>query len=345
MIRAGRIMVIPGDFMGVRVRAPASAAGFYDDFSGATPRAEWTTLLGTLATNSGALRATALASEGYNRVSNPEFTSNTTGWTAGGAGGAIARVDSTVTPGTGSGGADVWALRVTNGGVAAYGYQSIVTMAGAGYIFSCRAYAPSANTQPNATRQTWVSAVGGSAEDTWQTLSGSMTATGTVHTMYLFCLGATVGDVTYYDAINAQFQLSGLTYNLGKADAIVTASMISPAALTTPRALYLRGSDALNYVCLRLAPNTAGTDTVLETVTAGVRATVASADVDWTAGGTDQVRVTISGNDYTVEHKKSGAGSWTTAITTSTASFNTNTLFGPMVWAAADNSWDDILIQ
>jgi len=275
---------------------------------------------------------------------------NTAGWTANNS--VLSRVDSTADPGAASGGADNWCLKVVDAGAAANGYQQIILIPGAAYAMAARAYAPSANTVVNAAGiGLGITGTGGityvqiGGEDAWTALSGTYTAPQMTNYLQLTCVGGANNDIAYFDAVTC-YQQSGLGYgNLYTPNALVTASMISPAALVTPRAILLRVTDALNFVRLLLYPNTAGTDTILETVTAGVRATVASADVDWTAGGTDKVRVLVQGNAYTVDHMKAGASTWTTAFTTTTASFNTNTLFGVQIFAATDNSFDDILIQ
>jgi len=325
----------------------------YDDFSGAAPASWWTTLLGTLATSGGALRASAIASDTYNMFTgnNPEFTTDIAGWTPL-AGGTLTRVDSSVDPGAPSGGADNWCAKlVTDGTNNVYIASATLTaIPGSQYYMSCRGYSPSANTYVLSAA---LSAVGGglftswpnTLEDVWQTLSGTGVTTSVGILARAYTRGNNAGDTSYFDAFTC-YQQSGLGYgNLYTPNALVTANMISPAALTTPRAILLRVTDALNFVRLLLLPNTAGVDTYLETVTAGVRATVASADVDWTPGGTDRVRVLVQGNNYTVEHMKAGASVWTNAFTTATASFNTNTLFGVQIFAANDNSFDDILIQ
>ncbi|MFA5053401.1 MAG: hypothetical protein WC565_05045 [Parcubacteria group bacterium] len=330
----------------------ALSGGLYDDFSGAAPANWWTTLLGTMATNAGALRANAIASDTYNMVLNPEFTTDTIGW-GGGSGSTIARVDSAVDPGVASttaSAADDWCLKVTNtAGTDGKGiYSTTGGIIGATYQSMCIAYAPSANVVVNAARLRAVdggSTVAVTAEDAWRALTITGITPIATPNVAVATWGATATDITYHDKV-AMYLQSTIAYgNLYTPNAMITASMISPAALVTPRAVLLRVTDALNYVRLLLLPNTAGNDTTLETVTAGVRATVQTADVDWTPGGTDKVRVLVQGNNYTVQHMKAGAAIWTNAFTTATASFNTNTLFGLQVFVATDNSWDDILIQ
>ena len=162
--------------------------------------------------------------------------------------------------------------------------------------------------------------------------------------IYLSNQSATGGDLAHYDQAWAVMNSAILYADAYAASRRMVAGVISPAALATPRGLVLRYQDVNNYVRLLILPNTAGTDTYLETVTAGVRATIQSADIDWTPGGTDYVRVAVNGNLYTIEHMKSGATTYTLAFATGCASFAESRNFGVQIFAAADNSFSDVYI-
>jgi hypothetical protein len=327
----GRILQVGGQRWTPNVAA--LSGGFYDDFSGAAPAAFWTTLLGTLATNSGALRASTLASDGYEKVTNGTMEADAN-W---------ASLSSPVTNARSNeqAHAGIYSRKIVgNAGATSGCYQAVTAIAGATYAIDGYIYPVDGVGRLSWDGTTIDTSTGTGA---WDLLASTRVFASNT-TLYL---NVNAGVTAYYDDISIHLQLAGLTVNLGTPNAVVTASVKMPAALTTPRALYLRGTNALNYTCLRIDPNTAGNDTTLSTVVAGVRTAIggAVADVDWTANGTDKIRVTVQGNSYAVEHMKSGASSWTTAFTATDATGNTNTLFGPMVWAAADNSFDDILIQ
>jgi hypothetical protein len=312
-------------------------------------RQEWITLLGTLTPNAGALRASAIAADAYNMVGNPELTAATTGWAASGAGAAIARVDSSVDPGvdsTTAGAADKWVLKVTNGGAAAGGTQVLSSIIGGTYAYSGLGFAPAANTQVNAHELLYITTDAGAGEGAWEALAFTGVAIITTHPITGECLGASAGDVTYWDKLNVNLQSAMACVQFGAPSVAVTANMISPPAAVTPRAIILRVQDSLNFVRLLLLPNTLGTDTILETVTNGVRSTLASADIDWTPGGTDGVRAMVTDNDiYTVEHMKAGASVWIQAFTAASASYNTNAAFGLQLFSAGDNAFADIEIR
>jgi hypothetical protein len=236
-------------------------------------------------------------------------------------------------------------LKVTNGGAEASGTQTLASIVGASYTFAGIGYAPAANTQVNAHELQFITSDAGAAEGIWEAFTWQGIAIIATHPVVVKCLGANAGDVTYWDRINVFLQSAMSYVQFGSPNAAIVASMISPGAAVTPRGILLRVQDSLNFVRLLLLPNTAGTDTILETVTNGVRATLASADVDWTAGGTDGVRVLVTDADvYTVQHMKSGASVWTTALTATSASFNTNGAFGLQVFSAGDNAFADIAI-
>lgn len=312
--------------------------GFQDDFIGPSPASWWTTLLGTLATNSGALRASAIASGGE-MIPNNDFLNwvgdNPTDWTVVGEVG----VDPMVTQAGPS-----LARWFTSAGVSIYAYPTVPrVVSGATYAYSVVVTAVAAGTGA-------LTQLGTDQFCTWNA-PGTVAGTKTL-TLGTGLKGASVqrnsagvaNDFTL-DSVSLKLVSAAIYVNLGTPNATVTASMISPAALVTPRAILLRMTDELNFVRLLLLPNTAGVDTYLETMTAGVRADVQSADVDWTPGGVDQVRVTVSGNNYTVQHMKAGTSTWTTAFTAVSASFNTITNFGLQVFAAADNSFDAVNIR
>jgi len=323
----------------------------YDDFSG-TLGSWWTTVLGTLETSSGALQAATVAGDAYNIVSNPEFTSALTGWGAAN-GAAQARVDSATDPGSSSGGADSWCDKLTDSTAAGFPLvqMPIGGIAGATYTLAGRVYVPSTNTQAaNAAIGIADSTlrVVSTTEDAWTAVSiTGYAAAAAALRLWLRYGDSTAGDVAYWDAISCIIQSAILTGNIYNPNALVVVSVISPAALVTPRAITLRVVDELNYVRLLVLPNTAGNDCILQTVTAGVIANVADgvADVDWTAGGADQVQVFVQGNTYTVQHMKSGASVWTTAFAATTASFNTSTVFGVQLFAATDPSFSAFKVE
>ena len=111
-----------------------------------------------------------------------------------------------------------------------------------------------------------------------------------------------------------------LAYHVGfrVLDAVIQDGMPMPATGDAPRSLLFRVTDTLNYWEVRILPNTAGNDTFIVEHVAGVMTTRASADVDWTAGQTDEIQVTVSGTSIAVAHKKFGAGTWTNACSYAT---------------------------
>lgn len=145
-------------------------------------------------------------------ASNVEFTTNTTGWSAG-DGATLTRRDYTSSPNIApTGGADNFGLEVASGGNASSaGISNTITVtAGNWHRFSCRAYSPSANTATNA------AGLGGSnifsmagfyktvTENAWTTLVLSGRALTAATTMQLRCNSATAGDLAHHDAASCQ---------------------------------------------------------------------------------------------------------------------------------------------
>jgi len=112
-----------------------------------------------------------------------------------------------------------------------------------------------------------------------------------------------------------------IAYHEFAASATIDWGVVMPAAGTTPRLLPFRISDAINLWQVRILPNTTP-DCYLIERNAGVETVRASADVDWSVGATDEVRVVARGTTITVYHRMSGAGSWTEACSYGSATFN-----------------------
>jgi hypothetical protein len=171
----------------------------------------WNTA-GTWATAGGVVANTPVL--GTEILTNTELTTNTNGWVASGDA-TIARVDSEIDPGTNSGGADKWALKVTVGATGgSAGGQNITPVVGAWAYLQTRAYAPSANTRTNAARVLFNNSALSlrgqvTAEDAWQGIYciDRLTAGST----QAFCSGTgaggayTAGDNSYFDTPSLKY--------------------------------------------------------------------------------------------------------------------------------------------
>jgi hypothetical protein len=161
------------------------------------------------------------------------------------------------------------------------------------------------------------------AENAWQALALSRVATGVDFLVDLRVRDAannfTVGDIGYFDAITLYRQNTVATIAWGSPNIQITLDLAIPAAPSVvPFSAVVRYTDTLNYWEVRTTPNTAGTDLQIIEVVAGVETVRASADIDWTAGGTDQMRVNVYGTTTAVEVKKSGAPAFTAACSYTT---------------------------
>jgi hypothetical protein len=154
---------------------------------------------------------------GVEQVSNPEFTTDTTGWAVSNA--AISRVDSTVDPGVNSGGADKWCLKVADQGTGAQGYFTLATPLGTWVQVTARFYSPSANTSNNVASLgtgTYGSNINTTVEDTWQqkTVAGLLgSALG--QRVSLGCKSGTDNvDVVYGDSVSVLALTTASVFNL-----------------------------------------------------------------------------------------------------------------------------------
>ena len=149
---------------------------------------------------------------GSELLTNPELTTNTTGWTAS-AQMTIARVDSSIDPGddsSGHGSVDKWCLKATNGVVSPSFYQAITNSIGMLLKIGTIVYAPSANTKVNCGGIVYGGGVTiqNTSEDAWNTISGywtPTTANGTIYGNVRNVAGDyTENDIAYFDALTTK---------------------------------------------------------------------------------------------------------------------------------------------
>ena len=308
---------------------------------------KWTSTNGTLSVNSGQLRAATAGNQGNNLVTNGEFTTNTGGWS-----GTLtnSRVDSTTDPGIASGGLDNWVMKsIAPSAVYNYNYGSFTTVIGSVYKMTANLYAPNSNNcGASAVRisasGTWASLV---SKGDWETLTAiSPILTGASNNPYLTITATAIGDLFYSDKVTAYRQNSiALLQGWASSSAMLTYDLPQPATGVVPFGAIVRYTDPLNYWEVRVLPNTAGTDTQIIEVVAGTETVRASATTAWTAGQTDQMRITLSGTSITVEVKKYGASSWTTATSWATmATGGISSQNGIMLYDTAVNRLDNFSI-
>jgi hypothetical protein len=275
----------------------------------------WTPLVGTAAAVANKLQGTTQGNVGANLLSDndSEFTTSVAGWTALG-GATVTRVDSEVDPGVNSGGVNKWAKKIVS--PIGNGYASILPSSTIGAIYKtqCRAYSPSANTSA---RPVYLFSDGAdnriSAEDAWETLTVTKVTAATSLDLRGFCFGAAADDIGYFDAFTVYRQNTVYLLNSGlwnSPNATITVALPQPASPSVvPVGVIFRYTDSLNYWEVRIQPNTAGTDTSIVEVVAGVETVRASSDTDWSVdGSTDQVKIVLAGTVCTVTKNRNGEG-------------------------------------
>ena len=280
----------------------------------------FTNLLGSMAAVGGYARGSALAADGKEILTNVEFSSDLAGW--GNYNCTSTRVDSSIDPGVLSPAADKWCAKIIYTGASSSFYREL----SAGILYAIYRvtgylYEPSGSSGGRIAHTYPAVEVSVPSTDAWHHLT--VTGTGATHpTIGARAEAGHLGDGTLYaDGMSLQLTYT-LAYHPFVPNATLNWGVVMPAALTTPRILPFRITDALNHWLVRILPNTAGTDCYLIERNAGVETTRASADVDWTAGATDEVRVIARGQSLQVYHRKSGATTWTLACQYTSASFN-----------------------
>jgi len=157
-------------------------------------------------TSRGLSNSPALGSE---LLSNVEFPSNTTGWSAAN-GATLTRRDYSSSPNIApTGGADNFGMEIASGGtISAAATQAPTVVAGTFYQFTTRAYSPSANTAVNAAGLLINGApftfTPTTIEDVWQSIFATARFTSTSGDFRLRCNSATNGDLAHHDAPSAK---------------------------------------------------------------------------------------------------------------------------------------------
>jgi hypothetical protein len=282
----------------------------------------WTPLIGTAAVSGGKLQGTTQGNVGNNYVANTEITVDAIGWGAN-ADLTVTRRDFATAPDIDpTGGADQFGveLAVVNadpGNIyTSYLVPPYTYIPGAYFRATCRAYSPSGNTAVNAASLIGPLGPGDpiptTIEGTWQTLTSSVVQPPNGFVPRLAIDATSGGDLAYFDKIEMFRQNTLLLLTSGlwaSPNATITVSLPQPASPSVvPVGIIFRYTSPLDYWELRINPNTAGTDTSIVEVVAGVETVRASADCDWSDALTDQVKIVLAGTVCTVTQNKNGAG-------------------------------------
>lgn len=226
---------------------------------------------------------------GVEKISNGEFTTNTDDWTANSA--TLARVDSASDPGTASGGADNYCLKLTDAGVGASARSAnLGNLQHQWVTIGGKAYGPSANASALVAILVAGSTLGGldyfsrqiPSEDQWRSLTGSFLVTGTSLYITLSCAGGD-NDLAYYDAVTVK-PITGTTVSLGQLTHQAGTYTCHPTAADfTQAGIDILVKDSLNFV--RVIVDRNGTDQArMYNCVNGVFAAVANAAGNITYG-------------------------------------------------------------
>lgn len=284
----------------------------------------WQAVVGTLQVSGGALQAATMGDWGADIITNKEFTSDASGWD--GTRMTLSQVDSTADPGASSGGADAYALKAvatTDSASSSYFTQSTGTIfKRASYRVAARVYIKSANGSKTVTLIGPLSVTSFcTTTDAWTACEATNQSGGTTLPRFGFAQsGKAVGDTAYFDAVHCYRQnATSLLRGWVSPDFEATLAHISPQNYPTPFGFVCRYTDASNYWEVRVLPNTAGNDLQIVQVTAGAGTVRAEADIDWTAGETDYIKITAKGGTISADHMKHGESSYSTGTSYASA--------------------------
>lgn len=253
-----------------------------------------------------------------NLITNPEFTTNVTGYNIGNGTGT--RRDFTSSPNIApTGGTDDFGLELATTSSNGQAYQSFAATAGDWYLATARIYSPSTNTHVNnGSVQIWNAGFATivqsfvTAEDTWQTVVAGARATDATVRLAIRDQTPNAGDKSYFDAVSLQ----KLTYSEMISSSQTTGSdfFASVSVASSPR-----GTQAGLALSLDSASNPQngvlvyhnGTQIKVEKMVAGVYSTLATVSSTFANNGIIQVRKT--GSSYEVYYNRALINTYTIA--------------------------------
>ena len=306
-----------------------------------TPSLAWTG--GAISTNKNVITP----SLGSDTVANGEFTTDLTSWLSYQS--TNTQVDSTVDPGTSSGGSDNGAMKVVATAGSGDGYQvQSSQVLDTWYLSSVKAYAPSANTNVNAARIAYggLGAAAVSAENTWQTLYVTGRAGSTNNSKEIDLQpgrvtggriygGTEVNDTAYFDSATSKpLTLSSLFSSVSTSDSDVIADANVTLTAGTQAGLVLN-LDSTTSPANFLIVYHDGTSVKVDEAVAGVYTNKQTTTVTYSAGAT--LRAIREGTKLRVYHNNALVG----AELTMTA--NTNTKHG-LFSTYSGNSFDNFTL-
>lgn len=242
---------------------PQSTLILSDDFSAALS-AIWTNQVGEFETSGGIARAHALGAGGPNLIYNGEFTTDLTGWSDNGYGGAIYRRDFSSSPDIDpTGGDDEFGLEIlhdtANYAMFNHTYPCYI---GAYYDFLCRAYAPSTNVSGNPLMRgyPYIDAQNTAVKDAWVTLHTVMPSACDVQPLGQIRLNpedTNVNDKAYFDKVTVKLMRSISTFDAEAANVKIIIKVTPHATNPAHFGIVARYTDSNNYWLWKIKPNLA----------------------------------------------------------------------------------------
>ncbi len=240
---------------------------------------------------------------GSELLTNTEFTSNTTGWTAL-SGATLTQRDFTTSPDIDpTGGSDNFGLEISNGGTAnATARQQPTIVIDTWYQLSVMAHSPSTATTVNTAQLNGVSPVVAfrqtNTEDVWEQLAGTGKASSTTGDIRLRCTAAVSGDKAYFDAPS----FKALTLN--QLFAVRTGSSL-PASVSATGTITTRAFAGVVYGLNSISTPTngivavhdGGSSLIMYKIVAGVWTTLISTTASYVAGILPEIRW-VSANTF-----------------------------------------------
>lgn len=250
---------------------------------------------------------------GSELITNPEFTTNTSGWTNVNSA-TVTRRDFASSPAISpTGGSDNFGVEVMSGGTissAASLSPALTVTVGTWYLFRARVYTPSGNTTANAgallINGAAFTLVATTVNDAWTTISVAGRFTSTTGDFRLRCNSAVSGDKAYFDAVSVKALTTAdlfASVTVAAADVIASVDATVPAGLVGGLLLCWDGSN--NYVIIYV-DRTGGVVTAVKYV-AGVPTQLFSTAITYSAGARLRVAKITSGGTATIRCYYNGA--------------------------------------
>lgn len=246
-------------------------------------------------------------------LTNTEFTSNTTGWSAINSA-TLTRRDYASSPNIApTGGSDNFGMEIaSSNNINSGARQQPTVVAGQFYQLSARVYSPSANVLANIGAVNCTGAIAltkqSTVEDAWETLVVTSRFTGTTGDFRVLAKSTTAGDMAHVDAVSAKAITTNTLYNVRTGAALPASVVATGTIISGTLAGVVYGLDSISSPTnVIVATHDGGTGIRLDKLVSGVWTSVISTSATYVAGILPEIRL-VSANTFALYYNGTQRG-------------------------------------